>query len=346
MPTNNNVQQLRPDQQEPWGGFFPGDSARRPAEREWIVKDIIPWDEVVLLTGAPGAAKSKLLLQLQICAAIGGMQWIGRDVGQVRCLGLYMGEDDREEQERRCWDICEAYETDISLLGDQLELNPRLLSDKWMSSKLVDRALSGWSSFGRELWSIIEREFYKLIVIDTTTKALGWLAKRDGDLVDKLMQMFRQKCIENHCTVIFSDHTNKSDRKGFAGVNSLLAAVRAAMNIFIPNDKYHNPLRDKRVLHELRSSYSTWEPVRLKWENNILVLDDCIDESGDEGAASKQDDGVTVTGMIDAETEKAFKFWNGSKAEWLPKSQVQWNGADNTMTVPSWLAKKRGLTTS
>lgn len=344
MPADSNVHQINPQhQQEPWGGFFPGDLARRPAEREWIVKDLIPWDEVVLLTGAPGAAKSKLLLQLQICAALGGIQWIGRDVAQTKCLGLYMGEDDREEQERRCWDICEAYQTDISLLGDQLELNPRVLNDQWVTSKLVDRALSSWSSFGRELWYIIEQDFYKLIVVDTATKALGWLAKRDGDLVDSLIQMVRQKCVEHHCTVIFTDHTNKSDRKGFAGVNSLLAAVRAAMNIFIPNDKYHHPLKHKRVLHELRSSYSTWEPVRLKWENGILVLDDEPDEPDYE---RKQDDNVVVipgTRGLDSSSGKAVQFYDGRKTVWLPKSRVQWDGLSNTMTIPLWLARKSNL---
>ena len=244
-----NVHQLHPKPPEPWGGFLPGQSPAKPPEREWLVRDLIPDEEVVLLTGAPGAAKSKLLLQLQICAAIGETNWIGREVRQAKCLGLYLGEDDKTEQERRCWVICEGYSKDISLLDEQLELNPRQLSDQWLTTTLVNKELK-WTGFGEELWRVVDDKSFKLIVIDTATKALGWLGRKDGDWVDRLVQMFRQKCVEHHCTVILSDHTNKSDRKGFSGVNPLLAAVRAVMNIYIPNDKLHQPIKSKRTLHE------------------------------------------------------------------------------------------------
>jgi hypothetical protein len=329
------IHQLHPKPVEPWGGFLPGESPVRPPERGWLVKDLIPEDEVVLLTGAPGAAKSKLLLQLQICAAL-EIHWIDREVRQAKCLGLYLGEDDRTEQERRCWDICDGYGKDISLLNDQLELNPRQLSDQWLTTKLVDKDLK-WTAFGEELWRTVGVEFFRLIVIDTATKALGWLGRKDGDWVDRLMQMFRQKCVEHHCTVILADHTNKSDRKGFSGVNPLLAAVRAAMNIYIPNDQYHQPIRSKRILHEIRSSYSTWEPIRLQWENDILVCD------SSPQAEKPPANTITLRGQVGIETEKGIQFYDGSKTDWLPKKLVQWNAADNTMTMPVWLAKQHGF---
>jgi hypothetical protein len=334
FPVVSNVRQLHPTP-EPWGGFLPGHSAERPPEREWLVRDLIPDEEVVMLTGAPGAAKSKLLLQLQICAAFGEIQWIGRAVRQAKCLGLYLGEDDRTEQERRCWDICESYGRDISLLNDQLELNPRQLSDQWLTTKLVDKDLR-WTEFGKELWLAIATEDFKLVVIDTATKALGWLARKDGDWVDRLVQMFRQKCVEHHCTVILSDHTNKSDRKGFSGVNPLLAAVRAAMNIYTPNDKHHQPIQSKRTLHEIRSSYSTWEPIRLKWEKSILVCDDAAEEEPPRGT-------VTLQGALGVATEKGIQFYDGTKTAWLPKKLVVWNAADKAMTMPVWLAEKHGF---
>ncbi len=330
------IHQLHPKPEEPWGGFLPGHSPERPPEREWLVRDLIPDEEVVMLTGAPGAAKSKLLLQLQICAALGEIEWIGREVRQAKCLGLYLGEDDKTEQERRCWDICEGYGKDISLLDNQLELNPRQLSDQWLTTKLVDKDLR-WTPFGKELWRVIEAEFFKLIVIDTATKALGWLGRKDGDWVDRLVQMFRQKCVEHHCTVILSDHTNKADRKGFSGVNPLLAAIRAAMNIYVPNDKYHQPIHSKRTLHEIRSSYSTWEPIRLKWDKSILVCDDTIEEEPPAGT-------IAIHGSLGVETEKGIQFWDGNKTEWLPKKLTVWSAADRTMTMPVWLAKKNGFT--
>ncbi len=335
FPTPSNVHPLRKPIEEPWGGFLPGHSSERPPEREWLVRDLVPEEEVIMLTGAPGAAKSKLLLQLQICASIGGIQWIGREVRQSKCLGLYLGEDDKTEQERRCWDICDGYGKDISLLDDQLQLNPRQLSDQWLTTKLVDNDLK-WTSFGIELWRVIVAEDFKLIVIDTATKALGWLARKDGDWVDRLIQMFRQKCIAHHCTVILSDHTNKSDRKGFSGVNPLLAAVRAAMNIYTPNDKYHQPVQSKRTLHEIRSSYSTWEPIRLKWEKSILVCDENPGEEPPSGT-------IAVHGSLGVATERGIQFYDGNKTVWLPKKLAVWSAADRTMTMPVWLAEKHGF---
>lgn len=40
------------------------------------------------------------------------------------------------------------------------------------------------------------------------------------------------------------------------------------------------------------------------------------------------------------ETERAIKLFDGSKTEWVPKSQVEDNG-DGTFTMPEWLAKDK-----
>ena len=43
------------------------------------------------------------------------------------------------------------------------------------------------------------------------------------------------------------------------------------------------------------------------------------------------------------ETDKAYKFFDGAKVVWLPKSQVEWDETDRTMAMPEWLAKDKGL---
>lgn len=42
------------------------------------------------------------------------------------------------------------------------------------------------------------------------------------------------------------------------------------------------------------------------------------------------------------ETEKAIRLFDGTKTEWVPKSQVEDNG-DGTFTMPEWLAKEKGF---
>lgn len=41
-------------------------------------------------------------------------------------------------------------------------------------------------------------------------------------------------------------------------------------------------------------------------------------------------------------TEKAYLVGNGDKKFWLPKSQVEYDGA-GTFSIPEWLAKEKGL---
>lgn len=45
---------------------------------------------------------------------------------------------------------------------------------------------------------------------------------------------------------------------------------------------------------------------------------------------------VDIAGEVKGETDLAYRFYDGSKTVWLPKSQVEWDG--KTMTMPEWLA--------
>ena len=45
---------------------------------------------------------------------------------------------------------------------------------------------------------------------------------------------------------------------------------------------------------------------------------------------------------VKGETDKAWRLFDGTKTEWVPKSQVEANG-DGTFTMPEWLAKDKGF---
>lgn len=45
---------------------------------------------------------------------------------------------------------------------------------------------------------------------------------------------------------------------------------------------------------------------------------------------------------VRGETDKAWRLFDGTKTEWVPKSQVEDNG-DGTFTLPMWLAKDKGF---
>lgn len=51
---------------------------------------------------------------------------------------------------------------------------------------------------------------------------------------------------------------------------------------------------------------------------------------------------VDVEAHIKAETDKAWKLFDGSVTEWVPKSLVEDN-RDGTFTMPEWLAEEKGF---
>lgn len=49
-----------------------------------------------------------------------------------------------------------------------------------------------------------------------------------------------------------------------------------------------------------------------------------------------------LSAEIRGETEMAWRLFDGTQTEWVPKSQVEDNG-DGTFTMPLWLAKDKGF---
>lgn len=57
--------------------------------------------------------------------------------------------------------------------------------------------------------------------------------------------------------------------------------------------------------------------------------------------SSGRSDLIDLAGEVQGETAAAYRFFDGDKVVWLPKSQVEWDG--EVMTVPEWLALDKGL---
>jgi hypothetical protein len=52
---------------------------------------------------------------------------------------------------------------------------------------------------------------------------------------------------------------------------------------------------------------------------------------------------VDISGEIKGETEKAFRFYDGTRLVWLPKSQCEWDADTKVMVMEEWLAKEKDL---
>lgn len=52
---------------------------------------------------------------------------------------------------------------------------------------------------------------------------------------------------------------------------------------------------------------------------------------------------VGIAGELRGETERAYRFFDGTRTVWLPKSQCEWDEAEKMMTMEEWLAKEKEL---
>lgn len=52
---------------------------------------------------------------------------------------------------------------------------------------------------------------------------------------------------------------------------------------------------------------------------------------------------MDIAGELRGETDKAYRFHDGARTVWLPKSQCEWDPDDKTMAMPEWLAKDEEL---
>lgn len=50
-----------------------------------------------------------------------------------------------------------------------------------------------------------------------------------------------------------------------------------------------------------------------------------------------------IAGEVRFETENAYRFFDGTRLVWLPKSQCEWDKDEKIMTMPEWLAKEKEL---
>jgi len=52
---------------------------------------------------------------------------------------------------------------------------------------------------------------------------------------------------------------------------------------------------------------------------------------------------IDIAGEVRGETAAAYRFHDGDKFVWLPKSQCEWDADTRHMTMPEWLAKEKEL---
>ena len=84
-------------------------------ERRWLVADLIPMQNVTMLSGDGGVGKSIVALQLMVACAI-EHRWLGQQTRPCKVFGLFC-EDDADELHRRLGDIARHYDAEFGDLS-------------------------------------------------------------------------------------------------------------------------------------------------------------------------------------------------------------------------------------
>jgi hypothetical protein len=93
------------------------------------------------------------------------------------------------------------------------------------------------------------------------------------------------------------------------------------------------PLARFKSLHEGQRVWHYVEPA---------ALDGLADAEARKEEGMGKRELIDIAAEIKGETERAWRLYDGSKTEWVPKSQVEQND-DGTFTMPEWLAKEKGF---
>lgn len=65
------------------------------------------------------------------------------------------------------------------------------------------------------------------------------------------------------------------------------------------------------------------------------------EDAGDKYEPSQETS--EIAGEVKRETDAAILWFDGTREEWVPKSQGHLNGDGQMLSLPMWLAKKKGF---
>jgi hypothetical protein len=154
-------------------------------EPRWSVPGLIP-EGVTILGGRPKVGKS--WLSLQISGAVGsGGKVFDKDVEQGPVLYIALEDGPRRLQDR-IKKLCIPREALITLVRDWPPMHEEGLS---------------------LLFDEIMKYNYRLVIIDTLTRAFRGLDQNDQPVISAVMDKVQRMSVDQHMSITFNDHTAK-----------------------------------------------------------------------------------------------------------------------------------------
>lgn len=217
---------------------------------QWAVPGLIPVG-LSILAGRPKMGKSWLSLQIAVAVGSGGMV-LGRRVDQAKVLYLAL-----EDSERRIQDRLMKQRADAGALID-FRFDWRPLAAEGMN----------------DLATEIDRGGYKLIVIDTISRALGRADQMNQADMNVTMGLLQRITLDRGVTTLLVDHHRKSAGFGgdviddVMGATSKAAVADAALGLYRERGERGATLKvtgrdaeDCEIAIEFDKELGCWQPL-------------------------------------------------------------------------------------
>jgi hypothetical protein len=160
-------------------------------EPRWAIPGLIP-EGLTLLGGRPKVGKSWLAMQMAHAIGTGGM-FFGQKVERGNVLYIALEDGPRRLQDR--------------IKKHSIPRDAQLTFERaW--APLQEEGMT-------QLFEEIIKNDYRLVVVDTLTRAFRGLDQNDQPQIDAVMSNIQRMCTDHHLAMIFNDHTTKP--KGFMG---------------------------------------------------------------------------------------------------------------------------------
>lgn len=247
---------------------------RIPA-RAWHVPELLPANEITMLSGDGGVGKSLLALQLAVATAT-GTEWIGTAPRLGRAL-FVSAEDDRAELHRRLANILRGLNMDFDALA-----NLSLISLAGRDAVLAlpagrEGALAPTPLFAA-LRAVIAERRPDLLVLDTLADLFG------GDEIRRaharqFIGMLRGLALDFDLTVLLLSHPSQSGLASGAGTSGSTAwsnSVRSRLYFerLQNSEDGAGPDPDARVLSTKKSNYGRVGDERVvRWRDGAFQID-------------------------------------------------------------------------
>jgi RecA-family ATPase len=259
-------------------------------EQDWVVRDLIPAQQVCLFSG-PGAA-GKSTIGLHQCAAFGlGRMWLNFDCGLGATKALFIdAEDDLTVIHRRLAAVITHYNCSFADLNGNLHILSLAGRNALLATAEKNGVVTATELF-KAVAELAKKHQYRVIVIASVANVFAG-NENDRSQVTQFIHLLKGLAITSNGSVILISHpslTAITDKRGSSGSTAWLNAVRAQMHL---DKAAENGAADVglRKLEFKKNQYGApAAALTLTWHNGMFLPEAALSDYEKAARAAKAD---------------------------------------------------------